>query len=152
MYVLYIASYIYIYMHAICIHVNVIYVSSMCDRCMRKPKETLKIKNMRLDALIFFLIEWPQQALILRGNQSKYRNQTKHEQKDNAPWCTDHFSYWMTTPSIYFEGYTLEILKPRETWKNKRMHLDALITWMYWSAKISKHVQKYNNDETLIIL
>ena len=33
-----------------------------------------------------------------------------NKKKKNAPRCSDHFRCWMTTPSAYFEGYTVEIL------------------------------------------
>ena len=57
----------------------VLYVNYICITWMRKPKETLTNKKMRLDALIIFLIEWRHHVSYLGGKQSKYCNPKKHK-------------------------------------------------------------------------
>ena len=66
-------------------------------------------QKMRLDALIIFHIEWRHQVSCLVRKRSEYWSQKGKTgnhvffkewletiSKD-APWCADHFPYWMTT-------------------------------------------------------
>ena len=67
-------------------------------------KRTIKTTNMRLDALISFLIEWTQMELNLRSKQWKYWSNILTIKTKDAPRCTDHFSYWMETNGVNFKG------------------------------------------------
>ena len=71
-------------------------------------------QKTRLDALIIFHIEWQHQVSSLVGKMVNNRNTEAGTTKPkimyfsrmagnhlkDAPWCADHFPYWMTTPSV----------------------------------------------------
>jgi len=86
---------------------------------MRMPRETLQDKACAL-------MHWSFHCMTAAGvdfdgvtDRSTEANRNMNE-LTNAPWCTDCFSYWITTSSAYFEGWTIQILKLTETETNNK--------------------------------
>jgi len=60
---------------------------------------------------ILFLGIATQRSIQIEAEKSCCFNGWLETMPKNAPWCTDHFSYWMTTPRVICEGWTIGILQ-----------------------------------------
>ena len=62
------------------------------------------ISKLSLVRKIIFLGITSQRNIRIETEKSCFFNGWLETMPKDAPWCTDHFSYWMTTPRVIFGG------------------------------------------------
>ena len=70
----------------------------MVERCLEHSSKLSLVRK------IIFLGITSQRNIRFETERSCFFNGWLETMPKDAPWCTDHFSYWMTPPRIIFGG------------------------------------------------